>query len=132
MKAWSDEDGWIDIETVWSGSMRTPIPGIGGLERKSSYLVQARQEEEVRRGPIRRMIRCACGTIMRLSKASQRTMCSMCEEQAERRGQRMQPRNRCICGRPVKAYEWRCGTRRCESCRETNRMIRRVQTGRVA
>lgn len=41
MRVWSDDDmQFIEAEIVWSGSMRTPIPGIGGIERRRAYLTE--------------------------------------------------------------------------------------------
>lgn len=77
---WSDEDGcWFEGESIWNG--RDPLPGLGAIERRSSYLVQTASTgaDALEDKPAKRAARmCECGRKMLLVPHSEITQCGVC------------------------------------------------------
>jgi hypothetical protein len=130
VKYWSEVDGcYIEGESIWDG--RGAIPGVGFVERRSSYLVQSANRGAdtthefvmVRRG----YAKCACGWVMRLRAGSPVTQCKRCRGA---RGGRPRnddtPRLECGCGRLVTQAAQRAGLARCQPCRRAGERVGRV------
>lgn len=96
MKWYSEAEGiWVEGDVVWSPSMRTPIPGVGGITRKRSYLCEQApskstagrdfpQREYLRR--VRKACVVGCGRLINRSDMKQgHTRCWTCR-QLRRRG----------------------------------------------
>lgn len=77
---WSDTDGWIEAEVVWSGSTREAIPGVGGIVRRCDYLTEGghANSERSNHATADRYVFCACGK--RRSVDSER--CRACWKEA--------------------------------------------------
>lgn len=97
----------MNYTVVWSGSMKTPLPGVGGLARKCSYLTELgepsgdRQDQRIRQ-------RCRCGRQMILVPGSALTTCAVCRS--------AQPCDICISLR-----------KRCRRCEQRARGLAQMQ-----
>jgi hypothetical protein len=105
---WSDDDmQFIDVEVVWSGSMRTPLPGLGGIARRRAYLLE--------------------GAPSRSSQSTEFPTAAEMRGKTELTGLQIRhgaPSTKpcsTACGRFVSAAGMRQGYLRCNECRRTGR-----------
>lgn len=80
MTIWCEVDRcYYECESVWNG--RDPLPGLGAIERRASYLVQSASTgaDTLSGKPQRRReCLCACGRKMRVTLDSEVRECGIC------------------------------------------------------
>lgn len=107
-----------DYLVVWSGAMKASLPGLGGIERKASYLAQTGHQQK--RGAVIRTI-CACGRDMVLRAQSRHTTCGFCRGISVAKPKTVLAP--CGCGRRVRRANRH--TQRCDRCLAAGRSVRR-------
>lgn len=112
-RIWSDDDmQFIDVEIVWSGSMKTPLPGLGGIERRRAYLTEGAPSESRKSNEF--------PTQVEMRGKTDYTGLQVREAL---------PAKRCLmrCGRTVSPAGVRQGYLRCNQCRRDGRGGRHEQ-----
>jgi len=111
VRYWSDVDGcYIEAVVAWSGSMRTPLPGVGGIERRRAYLTEGAPASSKHSGELP-------------TQAEMKGKTDLTGPQIRAGRPRLGELSPCRvgCGRTVTLADERSGHKRCSSCRRAGR-----------